>query len=117
MFDSGISSRSTPLSYTQSPENSVPVCSSHNPISPGVCPGRWRTGGGDGRPFEELVELLAERSDPETGVDEKVPFAPANQVHVPAQERVDVRLDDADHAVVDRLVVEPTVGDAHRAGS
>jgi hypothetical protein len=28
-----------------------------------------------------------------------------------------VRLDDADHAIVDRLVVEPTVGDAHRAGS
>jgi hypothetical protein len=28
-----------------------------------------------------------------------------------------VRLDDADHAIVDRLVVEPTVGDAHRARS
>jgi hypothetical protein len=72
---------------------------------------------GDGRSLEQLVEVLAERGDPETGVDEKVPFSPANQEHVPAQERVDVRLDDADHAIVDRLVVEPTVGDAHRAGS
>jgi hypothetical protein len=72
---------------------------------------------GDGRPLEQLVELLAEQCDPQTGVDEKVPFAPANQVHVPAQERVDVRLDDADHAIVDRLVVEPTVGDVHLARS
>ena len=211
MFDSGISSRSTPLSYTQSPENRVPVCSSHNPISPGVCPGevedrepsvaevehvtlvedaRRRRGAdpvvadveplarqsreqrltdvvasellgrvvldskagepvgvrdrggvvavdgdlielvqatgvvevamradGDGRPLEQLVELLAERGDPETAVDEEVPVSPSNQVHVPAQEGVDVRLDDADHAIVDRLVVEPTVGDAHRARS
>jgi hypothetical protein len=74
-------------------------------------------GDGDGRPLEQLVELVAERGDPETGVNEKVPFVPANQVHVPAQERVHVRLDDADHAIVDRLVVEPTVGDEHRARS
>src|SRR5918995_117619 len=74
-------------------------------------------GDGDGRPLEQLIELLAERGDPKTGVDEKVPFSPANQEHVPAEERVDLRLDDPDHAIVDRIVVEPTVDDAHRAGS
>ena len=67
----------------------------------------------DRRSFEQLGELLAQRPDPETGVDHDVAVAAANEEQVRLQERVDVRLPDAEDSVVDRLVLEPSLGHTH----
>jgi hypothetical protein len=67
----------------------------------------------DDRPLEELGELLPERHDPEPGVDQRVPLAPADEEQVRAEEGIDVGLRDPDEAVVDHLVLEPAFRHAH----
>ena len=67
----------------------------------------------DRRSFEQLGELLAQRPDPETGVDHDVPVAAADEEQVRLQERVDVWLPDPEDSVVDRLVLEPSLGHTH----
>ena len=67
----------------------------------------------DRRSFEQVRELLAQGSDPETGVDHDVPVSAADEEQVRLEERVDVRLPDAQDAVVDRLVLEPSLGHTH----
>ena len=67
----------------------------------------------DRRSFEQLGELLVQGPDPETRVDHQVPVAAANEEQVRLEERVDARLPDAEDAVVDRLVLEPSLGHTH----
>jgi hypothetical protein len=52
-------------------------------------------------------------TDAQPGVDEEVAVAPADEEQVRLQEGVDVWLADAQDAVVDRLVLEPSVGHTH----
>ena len=68
---------------------------------------------GGRRPFEQVGELLSQRPDAQAGVDQDVAIAPADQEQVRLQEGVDVWLPDPQDAVVDRLVLEPSLGHTH----
>jgi hypothetical protein len=70
---------------------------------------------GDRRPFEHVGQLGPQRPDAQAGVDEEVAVAPSDQEQVRLQEGVDVWLADAQDAVVDRLVPEPTLRPRTRA--
>lgn len=65
------------------------------------------------RTFEQVGQLQAERRDPEARVDQEVAIAPADEVQVGPEERVDVRLGDPHDALVDRLVREPPLRYPH----
>ena len=68
---------------------------------------------GDHGAFEQVGELPAQRPDPEPRVHQDVPVAPPDEEQVRLQERVDVRLADPQDAVVDGLVLEPSLGHTH----
>ncbi len=70
---------------------------------------------GDHGSFEQVGELPAQGPDPEPGVHQDVPIAPTDEEQVRLQERVDVRLADPQDAVVDGLVLEPSLGHTHGA--
>src|SRR5207342_3464332 len=65
------------------------------------------------RSFEQVRELFTQPPDAEAGVDQQVTVAPADEEQVRLQEGVDVRLADAQDAVVDRLVLEPSLHHTH----
>jgi hypothetical protein len=68
----------------------------------------------DDRPIEQLDELRAQTPDPEARVDQQIASAPADQEQVGSDQRQRVRLGDPQHALVDLVDAEPTLGDAHR---
>ena len=68
---------------------------------------------GDHGAFEQVGELTAKGPDPESRVDQDVPVASPDQEQVRLQERVDVLLADPQDAVVDGLVLEPSLGHTH----
>ena len=68
---------------------------------------------GDRRPIEQVGQLPAQRPDPQAGVDEEVALLSSDQEQVRLQKGVDVRLADTQDAVVNRLVLEPSLDHTH----
>jgi len=72
---------------------------------------RMRDDGDDGTAVAERVDRRAERPDAVRCVDDEVPLRSAHVPDVGLEERIDVRLDQARHAVAGVLRTEPRMND------